>query len=152
MVIIIDNKIGDIEEKLKYMPIQANGSEMRGEPEVAGQTVYVPIYSNIYAQDGKPFHFEASLSIRNLDPDKEITINSIRYFDTSGKEIKNYLEEPLRLKLPATAEFIVEQKKIVGRSGGKFIVEWVSDTKVNKPLIEAVMIDIFHDLYPAGMD
>ena len=35
-----------------------------------------------------------------------------RYYDTNGKLVKNYLEKPLRLNPLATAEYLVEQKRI----------------------------------------
>ena len=56
--------------------------------------------------------------------------------------MKNYLQKPLRLKPFATAEFLVEQENIKGGSGANFIVDWVSKTKVNTPVIEAVMVGI----------
>jgi len=34
------------------------------------------------------------------------------------------------------------REKLKGGSGANFIVEWVSDTKVNQPVIEAVMVGI----------
>ena len=127
----------DIEEKFKYQ-----GPEIPEESVVAGLTIYVPVYSHIYSQGGKPFLLESTLSIRNSDPDKEITIRSVRYYDTNGKLIKKYLEKPLRLKPFASAEFLVKQTKIEGGSGANFIVEWAAKTEVNKPIIEAVMIGI----------
>ena len=132
----------DIEEKLKYMPPQPRGSAIPEESVIAGQTIYVPVYSHIYSQGGKPFLLEATLSVRNSDPDKKITIRSVRYYSTNGKLIKKYLEKPLQLKPFATAEFLVKQEKIEGGSGANFIVEWVAQPKVNKPVIEAVMVGI----------
>lgn len=132
----------DIEEKLKYAPPMASGSEIPTEIVVAGQAVYVPIYSHIYVQGGKPYLLEATLSIRNSDPNTNITISSVRYYDTKGKLIRSYLEKSLRLMPFSTAEFLVEQKKTEGGSGANFIVEWVSDAQVNQPVIEAVMVGI----------
>ena len=138
----IASQVEDIDEKLKYMPPQTGTAEMSGKPVVAGQTVYVPIYSHIYAQGGKPFLLEATLSVRNTDPNEDITIAAVRYYDTNGNLIKDYLEKTIRLKPLATAEFLVAQKKIEGGSGANFIVEWVSDTPVNEPVIESVMVGL----------
>ena len=85
---------------------------------------------------------EATLSVRNSDPKEDITIASVRYYDTNGNLIKDYLDKAILLKPLATVEFLVAQKEIEGGSGANFIVEWISDTKVNKPVIEAVMIGI----------
>ena len=132
----------DIEEKLQYTPPQADSPAIPEESVVAGQTVYIPVYSHVYSQGGKPFLLEATLSIRNSDPGNAITIESVRYYNTDGKLIKSYLEKPLRLNPLATAEYLVEQKKIEGGSGANFMVQWVSNKKVNKPVIEAVMVGV----------
>ena len=142
ILINVATQMEDIEEKLKYIPPQPMGSEIPEESVIAGQTIYVPVYSHIYSQGGKPFLLETTLSVRNSDPDKNITIRSVRYYDTNGKLIKKYLDKPLQLKPLASAEFLVKQEKIEGGSGANFIVEWVADTKINKPIIEAVMTGI----------
>jgi hypothetical protein len=134
--------VEDIDEKLKYIPPQTIAAEMPRKAVVAGQMVYVSIYSHIYAKGGKPILLEATLSVRNSDPNEDITIASVRYYDTNGNLIKDYLEKPMLLKTLATAEFLVAEKEIEGGSGANFLVEWVSDTKVNEPVIEAVMIGI----------
>ena len=141
-MINVATQVEDIDEKLKYIPSQPKTAEIPPKSVVAGQMVYVPIYSHIYAKGGKPFLLEATLSVRNTDPNEDITIASVRYYDTNGNLIKDYLEKPMLLKTFATAEFLVAQKEIEGGSGANFIVEWVSDAKVNQPVIEAVMIGI----------
>ena len=142
IVISVATQVEDIDEKLKYIPPQPKGAEISPKSVAAGQMVYVPVYSHIYAKGGKPFLLEATLSVRNSDPTEDITIASVRYYDTNGNLIKDYLEKPMLLKPLATAEFLVAQREIEGGSGANFIVEWVSDTKVNQPVIEAVMIGI----------
>ncbi len=142
VVINVATQVEDIDEKLKYIPPQIKAAEIPSKAVVAGQMVYVPVYSHIYAKGGKPFLLEATLSIRNSDPKEDIAIDSIRYYDTNGKLIRDYLEKPMLLKPLATTEFLVAQKEIEGGSGANFIVEWISDTTVNKPVIEAVMIGI----------
>lgn len=140
IVINVATQVDDIDEKLKYIPPQLKVSKIPPESVVAGQMVYVPVYSHIYAKGGKPFLLEATLSVRNSDPQEDITITSVRYYDTKGNLIKDYLEAAMLLQSLETAEFLVAQKSIEGGSGANFIVEWISDTKVNKPVIEAVMI------------
>ncbi len=142
VVINVATQMDDIEDKFQYVPPQASGQAIPEESTVAGQTIYVPVYSHIYHQGGKPFLLESTLSIRNSDPGKDITVNSVRYYNTEGKLVKNYLEKPLRLNPLATVEYLVEQKKTEGGSGANFIVEWVSDTRVNRPVIETVMVGV----------
>ena len=107
---------------------------------VEGQTVYVPVYSHIYADGGEPHLLEATVSIRNSDPERAITILSARYFDTKGTLIQDYVEGQLQLgPLEATA-ILVEKKDDRGGSGANFIVDWSSEEPVYEPIIEAVMV------------
>ncbi len=141
-VINMATQVEDIDEKLKYIPTQISTAEIAAKPVVAGQTVYVPVYSHIYAQGGKPFLLEALISIRNTDPNEDMILNAVRYYDSRGQMIQNYLEKPVRLSPLATVEFLVGQQDIKGGSGANFLVEWVSDTPVNEPVIEAVMVGL----------
>ena len=107
----------------------------------AGQTVYVPIYSHIYSGlKGRPFGLAATLSIRNTDPKHPIMLMSVKYFDSDGKLVKEYLDKPYELKAMATTRYILTEGDTTGGSGANFLVKWQSKTKINPPLIEAVMI------------
>jgi hypothetical protein len=106
-----------------------------------GQTVYVPIYSHIYSGlKGNPFSLAATLSIRNTDPGHSITLVSVKFYDTDGKLIKEYLDNPLELKAMASTRYILTESDTGGGSGANFLVKWTSKTKVNPPLVEGVMI------------
>ena len=107
----------------------------------AGQTVYVPIYSHIYSGlRGNPFSLAATLSIRNTDLKHSITLVSIKFYDSAGKLVKEYLDKPAELKAMASTRFILPEGDTTGGSGANFLVKWQSRTKVNPPLIEGVMI------------
>jgi hypothetical protein len=106
-----------------------------------GQTVYVPIYSHIYSGlKGRPFSLAATLSIRNTDPKNAITLVSVKYYDSDGKLVKEYLGKPAELKAMATTRYILTEGDTTGGSGANFLVKWQSAVKVNPPLIEGVMI------------
>jgi hypothetical protein len=106
-----------------------------------GQSVYVSIYSHIYSGiKARPFDLAAILSIRNTDIDQSITIVSVKYYDTEGKLLKEYLDEPLELKALASTRYIIMEDDKAGGSGANFIVKWKSNKKVTPPIIEAVMI------------
>ncbi len=107
IMISIATQVEDIDEKLKYIPPQTTAAEIPSKAVVAAQMVYVPVYSHIYAKGGKPFLLETTLSVRNPDPNENITIASVRYYDTNGKLIRDYLENPMLLKPLATTEFLV---------------------------------------------
>jgi hypothetical protein len=63
---------------------------------------------------------EATLSIRNSDPKEDIALVFVRYYDTNGKLIKEYLEKPMLIKSLATHKFLVAQKENEGVSGTNF--------------------------------
>ena len=106
-----------------------------------GQSVYVSIYSHIYGGiKARPFDLAAILSIRNTDIDQSITIVSVKYYDSNGKLLKEYLDQPLELKALASTRYIIKERDKAGGSGANFIVKWKSEKKVNLPIIEAVMI------------
>ncbi len=106
-----------------------------------GQTIYVPIYSEIYFFNRtRTLQLAATLSVRNTDSENPIIINSVKYYDSDGNLVKDHLESPLRLAPLASTEFIVDQNEQTGGSGANFIVEWVAETEVFEPILEAVMV------------
>lgn len=107
----------------------------------AGQTVYVPIYSHIYSGvKGRPFDLAATLSIRNTNLQYPITLISVKYFDTTGKLVADYLKTPTELGPLVSTRYIITEDDKAGGSGANFIVVWKSEQKLNPPVIEAVMI------------
>ena len=107
----------------------------------AGQTVYVPIYSHIYSGlKGRPFNLAATLSIRNTDPKHPISLISVKFYDSEGELVKEYLDNPFELKAMASTRYILTEADTGGGSGANFLVKWKSKTKVNPALIEGVMI------------
>jgi len=106
-----------------------------------GQTVYVPVYSNVFSGPRNlPFQLAATLSIRNTDQDSWLRITSIDYYDTSGKMIRRYQDKPLSLAPLASTYVHIEEKDVAGGFGANFIVKWQADRTVNTPIVECVMI------------
>lgn len=135
-----------LEEGMSYRdPRTLNGFSAEAEAlpwePVKGQTVYVPAYSHVYHQDGKPHLLTVTLSIRNADTEHELVVTSVRYTNTKGQHIRSYLDTPLRLGPLASTEFLVERKDTTGGSGASFLVEWVAGEAIVPPVIETVMID-----------
>ncbi len=129
---------------LAVILLAAFGISARADSNIAlsgGQTVYVPIYSHIYSGlKGRPFGLAATLSIRNTDPQNPITLVSVKYFDSGGKLVKEYLAQPAELAAMASTRYILPEGDTTGGSGANFLVKWQSSKKVNPPLIEGVMI------------
>ena len=107
----------------------------------SGQTVYVSIYTHIYSGlKGRPFDLGATLSIRNTDPKHPITLVSVKFYDTDGQLIKDYLAEPARLNALVSTRYVIKEGESGGGSGANFLVIWKSEEMVNPPIIEAIMI------------
>ena len=107
----------------------------------SGQIVYVPIYSHIYSGvKGRPFDLAATLSIRNTNTKNPISLVSVKYYDSDGKLVEDYLKKPLQLDALVSTRYIITEDNKAGGSGANFMVVWKSDQKVNPPIIEAVMI------------
>lgn len=110
-------------------------------PATTGQDIYVPAYSHIYHGNKEtPLLLSVTLSIRNIDTDNAITITRADYYETEGALVKQYISEPLVLGPLGSGRFVVPQKDNTGGSGANFIVSWQSDTPINPPIVEAVMI------------
>jgi hypothetical protein len=113
-------------------------------PLSRGQMVYVPVYSHIQHGNlddkGQPMTLLLSsmLSIRNTDPHHGLVVNSARYYDTSGKVLREFVSTPIKLAAMASTEFFVENKDKSGGSGANFIVEWSADKPLNPPIIETI--------------
>lgn len=109
-----------------------------------GQSVYVPVYSHIWHGNldskGKPQTLQLSsmLSIRNTDLDDGLTVRSVRYYDTAGRMIREFLPQPARLGPMASTDMFVEHKDDTGGSGANFVVEWTAERPISTPVIEVV--------------
>ena len=114
---------------------------MAQEALSTGETVYVPIYSNIYyGPKVRPFSLAAILSIRNTDPSQSITILLADYYDNNGKRIERYLKAPILLGPLASTDFYIKEYDERGGPGANFIVKWHADNAVNPPIIEGLML------------
>jgi hypothetical protein len=108
---------------------------------VTGQTVYVPAYSEVfYGREGLTMELAVTLAIHNTDLDAPIIIQSVRYYDTNGSLVREYIDEPVEISPLATTGFLVEDRDRSGGWGANFVVEWVAEEAVYEPIIEAIMV------------
>ncbi len=106
-----------------------------------GQTIYIPVYSHIYHHNRQEvFELAVTLSIRNTDLDNPMVITAVRYYNSEGKLVKQYLERPIQLDALASTDFFINRNDTSGGLGANFIVEWVAQTRISEPIVEAVMI------------
>lgn len=145
---LVDRRVHSLEQQLHYAPPLGDSEPVMEEEmditpweSVQGQLVYVPAYSHVYHQDGKPHLLTVTLSVRNTDLENPIVVNSVRYYDTAGKEVKSFINRPKTIGPLSTIEFLVARDDRDGGSGANFLVEWNSAKMVTEPILEAVMID-----------
>jgi hypothetical protein len=107
------------------------------------QMIYVPVYSEVtYGDRGARLALAATLSVRNLDRNQAIRVTRIDYFNSSGKLVRHLLSEDGQDIGPmAAAEFVLKESDKTGGISASFLVEWVSATTVQAPLVEAVMVN-----------
>lgn len=109
------------------------------------QSVYVPIYSDIYLMDGsKTQQLTATLSVRNISFKDSIYVSSVNYYGSQGELIKKYTESKILVKPMSSIEFVVEQAESKGGPGANFVVNWGAVRSANNPLIQAVINNNSH--------
>lgn len=106
-----------------------------------GQSVYVPVYSQLLTMTALRFYsLTGNVVVHNTDPDHPITLMSARYYGNGGKLLTEYLEEPRSLAPFSSTTLLVEQVDREGGIGANFVIDWMADSPVSSPAIEAVMI------------
>lgn len=107
----------------------------------SGETLYVPVYSNIYSgPKATPLQLATMLSIHNVDSKHSITILKVDYYDSTGKFIESYIKKPMSLKPFAHTFFYLKEYDTRGGPGANFIVKWRAEKKINQPIVEALML------------
>ncbi|MCB1189333.1 MAG: DUF3124 domain-containing protein [Leptospiraceae bacterium] len=123
------------------VPINTEVVLNKGFKPVMGQTVYVPIYSHIYyLRKRKVYNLAATISIHNIDLNNSIVLKFVKYYDTNGTFLNDYISKPVKLGPLASTDFFIEQHDTRGGVGANFLIEWVSETKVSPPIVESVML------------
>lgn len=115
-------------------------SEQTTRTRVKAGRFYVPTYSHIYTDEGVADDLAITLSIRNVSTQRSLSLSSVRYYDTAGKLIEEFLDLEAVLAPLGTVEYFVRTRDRRGGSGANFIVDWHADAPVLPPLTEAVMV------------
>ena len=106
-----------------------------------GQTLYVPVYSEIpYGDRDHTLDLTATLSIRNIDRKVAVMVRKVDYYNAKGELVRSYAQEPRVLPPLAAVEFVIKASdRSRGISAG-LIVVWESEHLCVPPVVEAVMI------------
>ena len=108
---------------------------------VRGQTLYVPVYSEIpYGDRDQTLDLTVTLSIRNIDRKVAVMVRKVDYYNSKGERVRSYAQEPRVLPPLATVEFVIKASDRSGGISAGFLVEWESEHLCVPPVVEAVMI------------
>ena len=113
------------------------------EQSVSGGTIYVPVYSTLFlgvANRKSTVDLAVTVSVRNVSASHPITLESVQYYDSVGKHLRDYLDRVSTLPPLGTVEFVVQRSDTTGGPGANFLVRWHADTAVDEPLVEAIML------------
>ncbi len=107
-----------------------------------GQLIHVPAYSFVYSYEkGRQFNLAITLSIRNTDLSRNITVESVKYIDVDGQVIKDHLmKKAVTVKPGACVQYLINESDPAGGFGPSYIVRWRSEHAVYQPIVETVMI------------
>jgi hypothetical protein len=116
--------------------------EIPGEVNrVRGQTLYVPVYSEVpHGDRNHTLDLTATLSIRNIDRKIAVIVRKVDYYNAKGELVRSYAQEPRVLPLLAAVEFVIKASDRSGGISAGFVVEWESEQLCVPPVVEAVMI------------
>ncbi len=127
--------------RLKSRGAKIEETSIATDAFVAGRTIYVPAYSSIYVSDrASRFNLAITLSLRNADPRRSISITDARYFDHDGKLVHDYINKPIRLGPLGSIEYFIKESDTSGGVSASFLVDWAADSDTIPPVVEAVMI------------
>ncbi len=101
---------------------------------------YLSLYSQIYSvSDEQTTNLTAMVSMRNTSDLDTIFILKAEYYDTHGKPIRKYFDDPIYLAPLETAEIIIDEVDVTGGTGANFIFEWQISKNSSVPLFEGIM-------------
>lgn len=112
------------------------------EPATSG-TIYVPVYSALYlgvANRASTVDLAATVSVRNVSAAHPITLDSVRYYDSLGKHVRDYLDTASTLPPMGSVEFVIQRSDATGGPGANFMIRWHAAAVVDDPLVEAIML------------
>lgn len=103
-------------------------------------TVYIPIYSDIYSESRlRSTLLTATLSIRSTSLEDTTYVNNIDYYNTNGELVKSFIDKTLILAPMQSIDYVIEKDDTSGGVGANFIVIWGAENNT-APLFQAVMI------------
>jgi hypothetical protein len=69
-----------------------------------------------------------------------ITLDWVRYYDSVGKQVRDYLDKASTLPPMGSVEFVIQRSDTAGGPGANFLIRWHAAERVDEPLVEAIML------------
>jgi hypothetical protein len=113
------------------------------DPSPDGTIVYVPVYSSLHlgvTTKTQTVDLAGTVSVRNTSSVHPITLQWVRYYDSLGKKVRDYLDKPSALPPLGSVEFVIQRADTAGGPGANFLIRWDGPADVDQPLIESVML------------
>ena len=133
----------------KTEPVHSTVSE-RLQPVATGAsesttsgTIYVPVYSTLdlgVTNRARTVDLAATVSVRNVSAAHPIILDWVRYYDSVGTQVREYLDTPSTLPPMGSVEFVIQRSDAAGGPGANFLIRWHASAVVDEPLTEAVML------------
>lgn len=105
--------------------------------------IYIPAYSHVvHGQDNpRTFQLTATLSVHNISFRDSIWVHKVRYYDTEGRLVEEFLRQSIGLHPMETYQVSVAPRDTSGL-GANFLVEWEGADGVPAPIAEAVHVGV----------
>lgn len=107
-------------------------------------STYLSVYSEIYSySEERTYDLTVTVSMKNIYKKDSVFINKAEYFNTEGKSVRTYFDKPIYIKPMETLEIVIDQKDLLGGSGGNFVFDWTVKKPNLEPHFEAIMISTY---------
>jgi hypothetical protein len=130
-------------------PIHSTADERLGpaltvpSEAAAGGTIYAPVYSTLHlgvANRASTVDLAATVSVRNVSTVHPITLDWVRYYDSVGKQVRDYLDKASALPPMGSVEFVIQRSDAAGGPGANFLIRWHAGASVDEPLVQTIML------------
>jgi hypothetical protein len=99
------------------------------------------VYSSLYVGvKHQMVELSATANIRNVSSQHPLVLNFVRYYDSAGIKVRDYIEGPSQLSPLATVEFVIQREDAAGGPGANFLVQWSGSADMDEPILDAVML------------
>ena len=128
------SSVNPVNWKKRAIEINANDSLIYGE-------TYLSVYSQIYSYTEHLTHdLTSTISMRNTSIEDTIYVLKAKYFDTHGKLIRTYFDQPIFIAPMETVAIVIDETDKEGGTGANFLFDWAIKPTTTEPLFEGIQL------------